>query len=90
MRIDWKKRALEAEDRARKAEAYAVAYGNASGRCAAGYWQQQGLICHHCQHDNSSGEQCPKAPCTPRDVKRGIDDARPIEARNNDTHSRLF
>lgn len=61
MAVDWRKRALAFEARALKAEAYAFDYGNATGRCAGGWLQQRGLVCHHCQHDNSDGSPCPKA-----------------------------
>jgi hypothetical protein len=60
-KIDWKRRALVAEACAARYMAYAQDYGNATGICKAGYLQQNGLICHHCQHDNSDGSPCPRA-----------------------------
>ena len=61
MATNWKARAQEAEAALNKAVSYIYDYGNASHRCAAGYYQQRGLICHHCRHDNSRGSPCPVA-----------------------------
>jgi hypothetical protein len=61
-KINWKKRAQEAEADLRKALSYAYDYGNATGRCEGGYLQQRGLICHHCNADKSAGQKCKFAP----------------------------
>lgn len=62
MRTNWKKRALEAEDRANKAEQYAVDYGNATGTCSAGYWQHPGYVCHRSGADRSVSSKCGLSP----------------------------
>lgn len=63
-RINWEKKAQELEAEVRRVRAYAFDYGNATGTCAAGYLQQNGLICHKCGADNYRTD-CPKKKATP-------------------------
>ncbi len=65
-RTNWKAKAEELEAEVRRVRSYAFDYGNATGECAAGYLQQDGLICHKCRHDDSDGGPCPLTLLPPK------------------------
>lgn len=64
MKKDLEERIKELEREVRRVRAYAFDYGNATGECAGGYLQQNGLICHKCSTDDYR-KGCPLVKAKP-------------------------